>query len=149
MLALTVGCLLLQLDACSYSWMPRQLRLPRLSYLGYCPQPTTLGTFGSLWFPLGCPWAPFWPSFGVPLIVLGHLWDPFGAPWAALGRLLEIGRNFPSKCSPFAMPAHKNKPPGIHILVILVIQVPRVPRKWCHEVLLGAPLPHAPGVRMT
>ena len=93
--------------------------------------------------PFGVPLGSLWPSFGIPLAVLGHLWDPFGAPWAALGRLLEIGRHFPSKCSPFAMPAHKNKPPGIHIPVILV------PRKWCHEVLLGAPLPHAPGVRMT
>ena len=35
---------------------------------------------------------------------------------------------------------------GIHFLDFLV---PRVPRKWWHEVLFGAPLPHAPGVRMT
>jgi len=27
--------------------------------------------------------------------------------------------------------------------------VPWVPPKWRHEVLLGPPLPHAPGVRMT
>ena len=27
--------------------------------------------------------------------------------------------------------------------------IPGIPGKWWHEVLLGAPLPHAPGVRMT
>jgi len=34
-------------------------------------------------------------------------------------------------------------------ICIPVPRVPPVPRKWCHEVQLGPPLPHAPGVRMT
>ena len=34
-------------------------------------------------------------------------------------------------------------------ICIPVPRVPRVPPKWCHEVLLGPSLPHAPGVRMT
>ncbi len=35
---------------------------------------------------------------------------------------------------------------GIHFLVFLVHSVNL---KWWHEVLLGPPLPHAPGARMT
>ena len=38
---------------------------------------------------------------------------------------------------------------GIHMPIPAVPVVPAVQLKWCHEVLLAAPLPHAPGVRMT
>ena len=37
---------------------------------------------------------------------------------------------------------------GICIAVPRFPPFPPFPLKWCHEVLLGAPLPHAPGVRM-
>ena len=40
-------------------------------------------------------------------------------------------------------PAHKIKPLGI------LPVCPRCPRKRCHQPLLGPPLPHAPGARMT
>ena len=40
----------------------------------------------------------------------------------------------------------KNQLLGICIAVPLV---PLVPPKWCHQVLHTAPLPHAPGVRIT
>ena len=93
----------------------------------------------------GMPWAPFgslWGALGLSLAVLGVLGDALGC-LVASSILLKIGRHFPRKCAKFIVNSCKNEPPGIQI------RIPRIPRKWWHEVLLGAPLPHAPGVRMT
>ena len=54
--------------------------------------------------------------------------------------------NYEPRCRLTQVNTMANQYFGMHMRIP---RVPRVPRKWCHEVLLGAPLPHAPGVRMT
>ena len=102
--------------------------------LGVC-----LGSFevplDSFWVALGLLWGALVLLWGA----LELLWAALGPPWASKlwgpswGGQCEFGMHFYNKICAF----------GIHIPVM------RVMRKWCHEVLLGAPLPHAPGVRMT
>ncbi len=87
---------------------------------------------------------------------MGHFesaWGALGALGDALGPLLAELEIWASEGDPAAgqwlsstAPAHRIKPPRIHVPIPIV---PLIPRVWCHEVLLGAPLPHAPGVRMT
>ena len=122
---------------------------------------------GALWVTFGVPLAPFGVAlapFGVPLGSLwGALWlslAPFGPPCAHLGAplgalgipcdpFLEMLENLPSRGSQsqfFDRRLQRNWGSGI---CPAVPAVPAVPAKWWHEVLLGAPLPHAPGVRMT
>jgi len=76
-----------------------------------------------------------------PWTTLAVLWGPFGGAWAALGCLLDLDVVYREVCENNKT-VNKHEHFGIHQ------QVPAVPRKWCHEVLLRAPLPHAPGVRM-
>ena len=126
-----------------------------------------LGRLWGLWFALGCPWAPFghplgslwlsWATFSLPLGVLGRplapFWSPLGRPWdplgclgapvRSLGRLwglwLALGSSMFTVCDACAQnQASWNTP-----------REPREPAKWCQELRLGAPLPHAPGARMT
>ena len=85
-------------------------------------------SFGRLWTPLARPWASF-----------GSLWGALGPHWQFNRKLDVLYREM---CQ-IHETVFKSQLFGI------CIAVPRVPLKWCHEVLLGPSLPHAPGVRMT
>ena len=76
-------------------------------------------------------------------------WNPMGFLWVPNG--LPMGPHDPPRVSELSSIVNYIilELFGTHPPVPLVPPVPRVPRKWWHEVLFGALLPHAPGVRMT
>ena len=92
------------------------------------------GSSAFLWFPrsasalgvpIGHPSASLWPT----LVAVGHL----------LNALKIENPTVPYSLSKQSASVFF----GIHLMILLI------PAKWCCEVPLGAPLPHAPGVRMT
>ena len=110
----------------------------------------TLGQLGVSLEALGRLWGSLSARLGYLWELLGGSVGHFKSAWGAVGPLLAKLEIWASEGDPTAgqwlsstAPAHKIKPPGIHSADL------RFPLKWWHEVLFGAPLPHAPGVRMT
>ena len=130
---------------------------PSLGFGSFCLSLVLpLALFGMPWgarglplAPFGPPWGPLWlplALFGMPWAALGLPLAPFGPPWGPLwllpGKSLKIGRPGGSQSRFFDATLQRNWGSGIHPWN------PWNPRKWCHQLLLGTSLPHAPGVRM-
>ena len=71
--------------------------------------------FRSLWLPVGHPKLPLavlWAHLAGLWSRFGALWEPVGSLWAALGSPGLPPFKLEARCSPFAMPVHRIKPPG-------------------------------------
>ena len=93
------------------------------------------GSSAFLWFPRG--------ALGVPI---GHPSASLWPPWPTLVAVRQLlhALKIESPTVPYSLLKQSVSVFfGIHMMILLI------PAKWCCEVPLGAPLPHAPGVRMT
>ena len=137
---------------------------------------TPIGPNGRPWAPngpsMGAQWTPMesqWEPMGAPGAPMGSQWAPHGAPWgsdglptAAHGTPMGLqGQSMGTSWAPQALgtisgsQCFKNISFDVKVNVFvtrtrlqLVQPVQLVYLKWCPEVLLGTPLPHAPGVRI-